>query len=403
MPTTAPARARIGRQSVHDADGRVVGYELLFHPAGGTDPATRDASTSDVIDSAFGEFAVHHVGARRALYVNATRAFLTGRRELPFPPQNVVLEVLGDVVVDAAVVAGAGSLKARGFRLAVDGWASGPAFGELLPLVDVVKADVTAVAPVDLPELVRYVRAVSPTAEVLADGVSDDAQLARCRAAAFDLFQGTHFQRKVARSATVSASQLVSLQLLAALSDPEVQVGEVERIVAADPGLTLRVLGAANSASGAGRKVTSLRQALVLMGRRTLSSWVVLAALNGRADSGREEMVDVLTQARTCELLGANVPGTTPSSAYAAGLVSGVGAVMGADVASVVRAARLDDVVASALLQRAGVLGALLDAVEEFDRTGATTSAWFPTSAVSAAHLHGLGAAMATVGSLLGD
>jgi c-di-GMP-related signal transduction protein len=403
MAAAAPARPRIGRQSVHDVERRVVGYELLFHPASGTDAGSRDASTSDVIRSAFGEFAVNHMGARRQLYVNATRSFLTGQRQLPFPPQGVVLEVLGDLEVDAALVAGAGSLKARGFRLAVDGWASGPAFDRLLPLVDVVKVAVAAVDPADLPDLVDYIREVSPVAQLLADGVTDEVQLGRCRSAGFDLFQGTHFQPKAGSSAKVSASQLVSLQLLAALADPDTQVGDIERIVSADPGITLRVLGAANSASGAGRQVGSLRQALVLMGRRTLSSWVVLAALHGRSDSGTEQLVDVLTRARTCELLGGDLPGVGPSSAYAVGLVSGVGAVLGADVASVVRAARLDDVVASALLQRTGVLGALLDAVEEFDRTGVTTSAVFATDAVSRAHLHALGTAMETVGSLLGD
>jgi EAL and modified HD-GYP domain-containing signal transduction protein len=403
MATTAPARPRIGRQSVHDVDGRVVGYELLFHAAGGTDVASRDASTSEVIGSAFGELAVQHLGSRRQLYVNTTRAFLTGQRPLPFPPQGVVLEVLGDLEVDAAIVAGAGVLKSRGFRLAVDGWATGPAFDRLLPIVDVVKVDVAAVDPVDLPDLVAYVGEISPYAQVLADGVRDAAELTACRSAGFDLYQGPHLQRPAAPSGTVSASQLVSLQLLAALADPDTQVGEIERIVSADPGITLRVLGAANSASGAGRQVGSLRQALVLMGRRTLSSWVVLAALHGRSSSGGEQLVDVLTRARTCELLGEDVPGVPAASAYAAGLVSGVGAVLGADVASVVRSARLDELVASAILQRAGVLGALLDAVEEFDGTGQTTSAVFPTAAVSRAHLHALGSAMATVGSLVGD
>ena len=39
------------------------------------------------------------------------------------------------------------------------------------------------------------------------------------------------------------------------------------------------MLSSVNSAAGAGRRVESLRQAIVLVGRRTLSAWAMLAVL----------------------------------------------------------------------------------------------------------------------------
>ena len=56
-------------------------------------------------------------------------------------------------------------------------------------------------------------------------------------------------------------------------------------MVGSDPGLTLRLLRTANSAAlGLNREVTSLRQALVLIGPRRLRSWVVLTPARGRDD-----------------------------------------------------------------------------------------------------------------------
>ena len=129
-----------------------------------------------------------------------------------------------------------------------------------------IKLDVSAIGP-DLGELVAYLRQQVPQARLMADGVADRAGLDACLAAGCDLFQGPHYQKAVvATSGVVNPSQAICLQLLAALSDLDSSIDELERMVSADPGLSLRVLSAVNAAAGAGHQVTSLRQAVVLLG-----------------------------------------------------------------------------------------------------------------------------------------
>jgi c-di-GMP-related signal transduction protein len=400
-------RAKIGRRSIHDRAGTVVGYELMFRPGPGltgASVAARDRSTSEVICTAFGQFGLHRLGERRNLYLNATRALITGAVPLPFGPQNVVLEVVEDLVVDAELLAGVVELKHRGFRLAIDGQVAGPEHAQLLPLVDVVKLDVGR-AGADLAELARYVRSAVPQTKLMAERVDTEAGLQQSLAAGFDLFQGEHFARPTStRTATVSPSQTISLQLLAALSSPDTSVDEVERIVSADPGLGLRILGTVNSAAGSGRQITSMPQAIVLLGRRSLSAWVMLAALGGHPDGRRQDMIDVLTRARTCELLTPMLTGIEPSTAYAVGLLSGVVEVMGADPVRIARATRLDDEMTAALVDRRGQVGELLAAIEQFERTGraGADDAVVGTHEVSRAHLHALGTAVDTIDSILG-
>jgi len=406
-PATATRgdRTKIGRQSVHDQDGLVVGYELLFRARPGlegADEETRDRSTSEVISTAFGEFGLHRLGARRNLYVNITRTLLTGEMPMPFGPHNVVLEVLEHIEVDAAVLEGVQQLKYHGYRLAIDGHVGGPEHSRMLPLVDVIKLDVSAIGT-DLGELVAYLRQQVPQARLMADGVADRAALDACLAAGCDLFQGPHYQRAVVpTSGVVNPSQAICLQLLAALSDLDSSIDELERMVSADPGLSLRVLSAVNAAAGAGHQVTSLRQAVVLLGRRSLSAWGMLAALGGNPESKREDMIDILTRAKICELLAPRLNGVDSSTAYAAGLLSGMVRVMGADPEQIARRVRMDEEMTAALVNREGQMGGLLDAIDEFARTGQSSSL-IPTSDVSWAHLHGLGAAVATIDSILGQ
>jgi c-di-GMP-related signal transduction protein len=401
---TGSGRTKIGRRSIHDRAGTVVGYELLFRPGPGmadSAAADRDRSTSEVISTAFGQFGLHRLGERRHLYLNMTRALITGELPMPFGPLNVVLEVVEHLEVDAELVAGLIGLKQRGYRLAIDGHVAGPDHAQLLGLVEVVKLDVAA-AGEELNELAAYVREAVPQARLMAEGVDSPDDLARALGAGFDLCQGQHYQRPtVTRSAAVSPSQTISLRLLSALSAEDTTVAEVERIVSADPGLSMRILGRVNSVSGAGRQIRSLPQAIVLLGRRQLSAWVMLAVLGGHPDVRRQDMIDILTRARTCELLTSPFTGLQPGTAYAVGLLSGVVLVMGADPVRIAQATRLTAEMTAALVRREGPMGQLLAAVDRFEHTGLTTAA-FEAAVVSTAHLQALGTAIDTIDSLLG-
>jgi c-di-GMP-related signal transduction protein len=402
---TRATRLKIGRRAIHDENGTVVGYELMFRPGPGMANASleaQDRSTSQVICTAFGQFGLHRLGERRNLYLNVTRALITGELPMPFGPHNVVLEVVGQLQVDAALVAGLVDLKQRGYRLAIDGQVAGPEHGQLLALVDVVKLDVRAAGD-DLAALVRYVRDAVPQAKLMAECVDRRATLDDAVDAGFDLYQGDYYQRPtVTRTSNISPSQTISLQLLSSLSSPDTSLAEVQRIVSADPGLSMRILGTVNSVAGAGRQISSLPQAIVLLGRRQLSAWVMLAVLGGHPDGRRQDMIDILTRARSCELLTAQLTGIEPASGYAVGLLSGVVEVMGADPLRLALATRLDAEMTAALVGKEGQMGRLLSAVEQFERTGETMSE-IETSDVSHAHLHALGTAIDTIDSILGQ
>jgi c-di-GMP-related signal transduction protein len=396
-------RAGIVRRSVHDAADAVVGYELLFtgpRPGGAEDP------TSEVIATAFGDFGLHRFGHRRHLYVNLTRPFLVGALPMPFGPLNVVIEVLGrlGLVADDELVEGALRLKSQGYRLAVDAFVAGPLQAELLPLVDLVKLDVGSFAgnEGEVADLAHQVHEVVPRARLLAEGVPDAAALDACREAGFELFTGPHFEPAAGPAPGVNPAQSTSLRLLATLSDPAGSVEAVERILAADPGLSLRVLSTINSAAGSGRAVESLRQAIVLLGRRTLSAWAMLAVLGGHPAGRREDLIRILTRARSCELLTPLLEGVPSTATYTVGLLSGLVETMGTDPVRAAREARLDPDLTAALVEHRGPVGELLEAVEGYDRTSAESS-FVATPVLARAHLQALGLAVTTIDGIFGD
>jgi EAL and modified HD-GYP domain-containing signal transduction protein len=74
-----------------------------------------------------------------------------------------------------------------------------------------------------------------------------------------------------------------------------------------------------------GRKVGSLREALVLAGSRRVQNWVAL--LLARPTSGgaaRDRFTSTLIRARACELLATRVSPALASLGFAAGMLSAV-------------------------------------------------------------------------------
>ena len=405
MPTSvsvntdiAAPRTRLGtvRQAIHGTTGSVVAFELLFRDGETTgDLSSSDAAeraTAYVLADAFSGMNPAHAGDGLPLFVNLPRAFLVGDLPLPCPPDAVVLEILEDVVVDDALLAAVRSLREQGFSFAVDDYEGEAERLPLLALADYVKVDVRTVPVEDgsLAAVVATARREAPRARLVAERVEDPAEVPGLAALGFTLFQGFAFHRPApVPGQSIDPSRGVALRLLARLAAGDAGPVDVEPLVSSDAALALRVLRAANSAAaGAAREVSSLRQALVLLGPSQLSAWVLLMLLGAGAGSSLTEMVTSLARAGACARL---VP-ERRDEAFTVGLMSGVAEVLGLDLREVVEGTGLAGPVRAALLEHGGELGAALGTVMEHEKDGTPA-----TPEVTRAVLAGLNEALALV------
>jgi c-di-GMP-related signal transduction protein len=423
-PVDAEWQVRVGRQGVYDRAGTLVAQELLFRglptatsaPTRGAQAATptliadstaADRATSQLITTTFGDFGLHRLSGGLPLYLNLTRAFLVGDLPLPFDSPGIVLELLDDVVADDEVLDGIERLRSRGFQLALDDFAGEEARRGLLDRVDIVKVDLLGVNG-SLDDVLEVCRRHAPHARLMAGNIEHDDALATCRAAGFELFQGYYFHRPVLlETVRMSPTQAVCLRLLRTLGDPDASTSDIEDIVAADPGLTLRVLRSANSASAAPqRQVTALRQAIVLLGPPALRAWVTLTLLGGGlAPGSRVDLVTVLARAECCASIERLVTGDSErvSAAYLAGMLSGVAQVMRADVGQVAAGAGIADDLVSALTIGSGTLGEIVGSVvaHESGQPFAMTHLDLPEAELARAYLESWTLAVAHVSRVL--
>ncbi|MGA3221326.1 MAG: HDOD domain-containing protein [Acidimicrobiales bacterium] len=349
----------VGRQPIFDANLGVRGYELLFR-----DPSfpglNGDAMRAGVLVHAGLDVGLRSLVGDKLAFVNATRAFLVGEQELPFPPSQTVVEILENVRRDPEVVAGCRQLAKSGYRLALDDyvWEDDD---PLLDLVSIVKLDVLALTPAQLAHAVGQRGGFA--VELVAEKVETRRQLDDCRQLGFDLYQGYLLSRpEVVEGQALSPSRLTCLQVIEKLCDPDTSAREVERTVQTDAALSYRFLRVAGAGASQGlfRRLSSVRDAVVLLGQRRLRAWLTLMLLDG-AQPGSDEMLHIaMTRARMAELMARILDPRLADSAYTVGLLSALQLLLQASLAQIVDSLSLSGELEDALLEQRGILGGVL-------------------------------------------
>ena len=370
-----PVGVHLLRSPVYDASLTVAGYELLV--GDGPEPERAAAVTAALTELptsvlAGGSLAGGSPAGGGLLFLRLPRPLLVGDAAVPVPPGQVVLEVTEESLADPAVVRGVRALAAEGHRLCLVGreWAAG--LTPLMELFGVFRVDVGRVGSAGLLALATRLRRGS--ASLLVESVETLGQLDACRSVGATYLSGGLVSRPpFVADGALAPSQVACLRLATALVRPEADLTEIEFAVRSDPALTMRVLKAVNSAGGGVRsRVSSIRQAVVLLGPRVLLGAVLAAGLSrGGTPTPPEAIEAVLVRARMCELLAGTGFVGRPldgSAAFTVGLVSGLDVLLGAEVVDIVGELPVDEAVENAILRRTGPLGSVLADVLAYEQ-----------------------------------
>jgi EAL and modified HD-GYP domain-containing signal transduction protein len=354
---------------VHESDGSLFGYELLFRDPSGADAgALGDDATTATILAAFADFPPGELLGGRRGFVNLTRAFLIGELPVPFEPHEVILEVFASSVVDDALVAGIQALSDAGYLITLDDYSLTGPTAALLPLAHIMKVDVVKRPWAEVVQLAERARELGVRA--LAERVETQKTAQYCHAAGYTLFQGYFFSGPTTLTTpTIDTGRISALRLLALLADPAVSVSSLEEALRSDPGLTYRLLKATNSAaSGLAREVSSIRDAIVVVGLAKLRAWAALLAFSG---SPTVEMAEALTRARACELLAEELRTERPEVAFTVGLLDGLMDSLGMSAEEfLAQMPPLGAALSGALIGEAGPLAEILSTVTNYQDRG---------------------------------
>jgi EAL and modified HD-GYP domain-containing signal transduction protein len=379
-----PLRVRdfyLGRQPVLDRNQALYGYELLFRSAAQGEGASAAAGSPGGL-SATAAVIAHAAQLGLARAIGDATCFLNVDRDVLFsdifaflPRERTVLEIVGAMDPDDAVLARMQELAGHGFRFALDGIGGDSArLQRLLPLAGFVKLDLRSTRRDALSGLVARLQGLGKT--VIAEKVETRDEYHACLDAGFDYFQGFYFARPALLGGRkLSPSQTAVLSLMS-LVISDVDNADIERAVKRDVTLALNLLRLVNTpAVGAPQRIDSISQALLVLGRRQLQRWLQIMLYAEPGTRGHNQtplLMLATTRGRLMELLAQRLrPGQRylGDIAFTVGIMSLMDVLFCIPMADIVEQIPVSDEIRAALLTRQDFFGGLLKLAESIEQS----------------------------------
>lgn len=352
----------VGRRPVLDKSLSVDSYELVYRHQPGSDRAQSAAALARRV----GHGDLGPLVSGRPVWLPAVAESLRDGSLDGADMAGLVLEVDQDVLDDPGMVDVLARWRAKGARIALREDPARPVGVGLPAVVDLVRIDARSAAPVDLTGRLRAVR--SAGARVMAENVETHEQHRFLVEAGVDLFQGLFLTEPDQLQKTIPQNRISTLRLIVALDNDEVDIDEIERIVSQDVTLSYQLLRYVNSAFvGLRSKVSSIRQAVVLLGPNTVRQIAAVAIMSADDAKPAELTRTALVRAKLCEGLARSLK-EPPSAYYTAGLFSALEALTDVSLTSVLDELPLTAEVRDGILDKTGSIGRAVRVAMAYER-----------------------------------
>lgn len=283
----------VARQPIFDSEYKVIAYELLYREnkenafSGGI---SDNVATSILLINSYFNFGINNLVGKAKAFINFDSHLIgAGIAEL-LDKDKVVIEVLETVKPTQKLINSLKKLKEHGYTIAVDDYTSDYSYGEILDLCNIVKFDFMA----DSKENIEYqVRKLRNTGKLLlAEKIETKEEFEWAKKIGFTYYQGFYFSKpSMQKRKALSQNAMNYVKLMNELNTEEPDIKLMSKIILTDVSLTYKLLKLVNSNSNLNSEVSSINQAIALLGVKTFARWLSLAMVQNMSKQETNEAV----------------------------------------------------------------------------------------------------------------
>ena len=356
----------IVRHPIVDAQRNVIAYELFNRSLS----ATGEPLPNHVVSTlhALAEGGAPFSTSQCDLFIPCEHEALEGPFWEFIDPATAVIEVPmvpGHVPEQIAEVATLlERLRAQGFRLSFGHNVIAPVYKPWQALADFVQVGLSAAIQPNLQVLVAAIKDRTGAA-IVAHKIEHAEQFELTRSLGVERFQGSLFSvPEVLQPRALSPGEMTAMKLFNMVRQGA-SLDAVEQTLKKDAALGVSLLRIINSAAmGLKQPVTSLRQAVQLMGYQKLGRWSAMLMTFANQSSTSLVGSSAVVRGRMMELLAQiNLSDDEAGTVFLVGLLSQLDRMLGAPMETLLAGLDLEPEVTAALLQRSGQFGDMLSLV----------------------------------------
>lgn len=300
----------VARQPIFNNKLHVHAYELLFrsNTIDGQFNFDPTQATSIVVNNGIFLVGLEKLTFAKPAFVNFSEQLLTSDLMTLLPKEKVVIEILETVAPTPKVMQACRKLKDLGYTIALDDFVYHPQLEPFIELADIIKVDFL-LSPASYCQSIPK-KFAKENIVFLAEKVETYNHFKQAVEWGYKLFQGYFFCKPDIISASdIQGNKLIYFKLLQELNNPGVAVDKLEQIIQKDVSLSYKLLKYINSASFSLKyKVSSIKQAIALIGTENLIKFVSLILLKGMSGDKPSELINTaIIRARFAELIASSV------------------------------------------------------------------------------------------------
>lgn len=367
----------LARQPILDRHQDLIGYELLFRRVGTRpDNAVDDLRGTASIIAHTSELGMECVVGSAAGFFNVDYATVMSDIVGFLPCDKVVFEIPQTIKITAELIRRISQMVAAGYKFALDDVIT---FSEyimpLLPLIEFVKVDTSVMTRADLGTLVSQFKDANKL--LVAEKVETIEQFRNCADLGFDYYQGHYFAKPVILSGKKLTSSQASILQLLALIVRDAENAALEHRIKKEASLFLSLLRLVNTpAMGVSKSISSISEALLVLGRRQLRQWLQIQLYMGpQTDAATASPLLLLatTRGKFLELVARKLKPANKNiadTAFTVGTMSLLDTLFSQPMTIILEQIILGKEVREALLHRTGFYGDLLKLAEYVEKPG---------------------------------
>lgn len=365
----------IVRQPIKNVDGKILGYEILYH--GENQAFSAENSAAGDFASADTVYSFLTQNSTKALkgslnFMTFTTALLMRKTPRLFDKSELVIQIDDSVIIHPLSMRFVNQFAKEGYKIAVNEFEFAPRYLTLMDSIDYIKINAKTAVPASMRNTIEIAHSMNK--KCIVTNIEDEESYQRAVAMRADALEGTYVAERLTTVVHNSAYlQSSFFQLMVAVTRDEPDVEEIERLISMDASLTFGLLKMANSAYFALRhRATTINQAIMTLGMGQLKQWIYLLSASNMedGDNGSEEFLKLsFMRANFCSELmkhAKNMP-ISRSEAYLMGMFSTLNYLVDAPLEEILEEVPVAEEIKAALIRKEGRCGKLYELVLSYE------------------------------------
>lgn len=366
--------AYVARQPIFDRKKKIFAYELLFRNSldNFMPRVDEDMASSQILSSTYYTIGIDKITSGKRAFINFTQNLLEEMIPLFFPKATTVVEILENVKPSAKVMESLKKIRQGGHIVAIDDFIFTPENIHFLKHVDIIKIDFKATPPELAEAVIRKVRDAGFNALFLAEKIETNDEFKIAFEMGFSYFQGYFFCKpEIIKGKQISTSQVSLLRITSEINKPDFDISIIEDYISRDVNLSFKLLKYINSAYFKRmREISTIRDALFLMGTDELKRFVTLIAISQMGVSKPNALIYTSAfRAKFCELCGrASSRNDCPNELFTVGIFSLIDALLDQPMEKIMGQLPLSPLIIQALVEGQGIIANYLRLAECYEK-----------------------------------